>query len=702
MKLRTLFVTCISAICAAALGIGVLLVLEQRERRADHAAAAAALTAVEAAGAAAQTITDERGPYNVVLAQETTTPADVEMLRSLRGKTDNGIALARETALAAGYATAADEMVAIGRALAALRARIDDELAKPKASRQAGFARERQDIFLGFYAQIDRAFEPLRRGAVRSDGRVATLLDIAATAWSMRDYAGRRGTLNIETIESGKPIRLEALERFAAIVAIVESAYQQIEAATRLLGDPPRLTQALASVKSKYLGDSYAVYDAIMTAGRADGRYPFDVPEYRRRHVAGLESIVTIRDAAFAEAHAVLDGQIAAADRQIAWAIAAVLAALLAAAGVAWLLSRRVVSPIITLTATVGALARHNLDCTIPHAGRRDELGEIARAMEVFREKMVGADALAARQQAEQAAKQRRQAALERHTQEFGTSVSGVMASLGSSAEEMRRAAEAMASVAGTVDADAHDTATGAAKSSSDLTAVAAAVEELTATVGEISRQVAASGEIARQAVQRSDVSHATMQTLSGAAARIGDVVQLISDIASQTNLLALNATIEAARAGDAGKGFAVVAGEVKALAGQTAKATAEIGAQIDTIRSATADAVSATSEISGIIRRIDEVSVAISTAVEEQSVTTREIAASVKAVAGSTAHTADAMKHVVDIAENARTTSKDVLAGASGIGREAEALRQEVDRFLAAIRSDTGEQRRGDVATAG
>ena len=152
------------------------------------------------------------------------------------------------------------------------------------------------------------------------------------------------------------------------------------------------------------------------------------------------------------------------------------------------------------------------------------------------------------------------------------------------------------------------------------------------------------------------------MQGLSEATARIGDVVHLISDIASQTNLLALNATIEAARAGEAGKGFAVVAGEVKALAAQTAKATAEIGSQIDTVRTATSDAVTAMAEIGGIIGKINEVSAAIAAAVEEQNATTHEIAASVQAVSNATAGTAQAMEHVVPVADDAGTASRDVL----------------------------------------
>jgi methyl-accepting chemotaxis protein len=175
---------------------------------------------------------------------------------------------------------------------------------------------------------------------------------------------------------------------------------------------------------------------------------------------------------------------------------------------------------------------------------------------------------------------------------------------------------------------------------------------------------------------------------------RIWDVVHLISDIASQTNLLALNATIEAARAGEAGKGFAVVAGEVKSLASQTGKATAEIGGQIDAVRAATAEAVAAMTEIDSIIGKLNEVSAAISAAVEEQSTTTREISHRVQAVSAATAGTAQAMVQVVDAAESAGNVSRDVEAGASAIGKESETLRIEVDQFLAAIRSDSDERR--------
>ncbi len=373
--------------------------------------------------------------------------------------------------------------------------------------------------------------------------------------------------------------------------------------------------------------------------------------------------------------------------------VAGVLAILLSvAAGVFF--GRRVSRPIRRMTSVMRTLAAGTLSVEVPDTGRHDETGDMARAVEVFKQHAIEVERLAAEQNAG-AARERRRAAMEQHTQEFGASISGVMASLATSAEGMRRAAAAMTEAANAVHGEASGTAEGAAQSSQDLTSVAAAIEQLTTSVDEISRQVAAAADVARQAVRRAAASRGTMQGLVEATSRIGDVVQLISNIAGQTNLLALNATIEAARAGEAGKGFAVVAGEVKVLAAQTAKATAEIVSQIETVRGATGDAVAAMSEIGGIIGKMDEVSAAISAAVEEQGLTTREIASRVQAVSAATGRTAQAMTHVVEIAGNAGRASGDVLAGAAGIGHEAETLQAEVDHFMTAVRDETGERRR-------
>ena len=375
----------------------------------------------------------------------------------------------------------------------------------------------------------------------------------------------------------------------------------------------------------------------------------------------------------------------------------ATLAGIGVVAGVALalIIARGITVPLGRMTSAMSKLAEGDKTIDIPARDNTDEIGDMARAVEVFRQNAITADRLAAEQEAARTARARRQDAMDRHTKEFGDTMTGVMASLAGSVDGLRRASDAMSEAAQAVHQQASGTADGASKSSQDLTAVAAAVEELTASVEEITRQVATAATVARQAVDRAESSRGTMQSLSEATARIGDVVHLISDIAGQTNLLALNATIEAARAGEAGKGFAVVAGEVKALAAQTAKATAEIGSQIDTVRGATGDAVSAMTEIGGIIGKMDEVAAAISAAVEQQSATTREIASSIQAVSGATAQTAQAMSHVVEVADSAGTASHEVQTGASEIGHQANTLRGKVDAFLTAVRSDSGERRR-------
>jgi PAS domain S-box-containing protein len=291
-------------------------------------------------------------------------------------------------------------------------------------------------------------------------------------------------------------------------------------------------------------------------------------------------------------------------------------------------------------------------------------------------------------------ADRRRQAALDRHTQDFGSAIAGVMTSLAESAEKMRQAAQVMAQAAGGVREQADVTAGDARISADQLTSVAAAVEQMTSSVAEILRQVATAAQVTRDAVGRADTSQSKIKGLGEATARIGDVVRLISDIAGQTNLLALNATIEAARAGDAGKGFAVVAGEVKALATQTANATHEISNQIEAVRTATGASIEAMAEVTTIIGRLDEVTAVIAAAVEQQSATTREIASKVQSVTAAAAGTADAMKQVVTVSERAGTASEEVLTTADGIRQEAARLHTEVEQFLASVRDETGERR--------
>jgi methyl-accepting chemotaxis protein len=476
----------------------------------------------------------------------------------------------------------------------------------------------------------------------------------------------------------------------AAIDGLVRAAGTDVKALA------PPVQAALAAYAASF--DAYAaavpkierVFEQEMTPRAAAMTQQLDVTEESLKQAFAASNIATEEIIASAS----LAQEILAA------------VALLIGVALAVIIGHGIVRPLNTMTTAMAKLAGGDKTIDIPARDNTDEIGDMARAVEVFKNNAIEADRLAAEEEAARALRARRQDALAEHTKEFGMTIATVMASLSGSADRMRRAAEGMAEAATGVHDQASGTSEGANKSSQDLTAVAAAVEELTASVGEISRQIAAAAVVARQAVQRAESSQGTMQGLADATARIGDVVHLISDIASQTNLLALNATIEAARAGEAGRGFAVVAGEVKALAAQTAKATSEIGSQIEMVRGSTGDAVTAMTEIGNIIGKMDEVTAAISAAVEQQSATTRGIASSVEAVSGATAQTAQSMERVVGAAVSAGAASREVLAGAAGIGSEAEILQGKVEAFLLAVRNDNEERRRhervaGNNATA-
>ncbi len=340
-------------------------------------------------------------------------------------------------------------------------------------------------------------------------------------------------------------------------------------------------------------------------------------------------------------------------------------------------------------------LAEHDLKVEVDGLTRGDEVGGMARAVQVFKDNMIQADVLTAASAKEQAARDRRQAAMDTHTQDFGTSISGVMASLGQSADKMLATAGAMSEAAIRTRDHTSGAVEGANASARDLNSVAVAAEQMTASIREISRQVGHVTSAVRSAVELASETDAKVTGLATTADRIGDVVRLISDIAGQTNLLALNATIEAARAGEAGKGFAVVASEVKALATQTAHATDQIGTQIVAIRGATDAAVGAVRQVSVAISQVESVATAIAAAVEQQAAATGEISGSVQNVTMATTTSAQAMDQVLAVAEQTDTASRSVLTAADEVGQTANTLRVEVNDFLAAMkRSDNSDRR--------
>jgi len=461
---------------------------------------------------------------------------------------------------------------------------------------------------------------------------------------------------DIDSAVEGNPDKSVARSVSSLVAAVTQTSKQVLPA----LADPGKAADAHAATRP--------LLDALIAVGTADAG---EVEHLLNERISGL-SAAEMTNAAVAS-------------------MLFLMAVLYAFAVV----QRGAIDPLRGLTSSMLRLAEHDVTVEIGGLSRNDEVGSMARAVQVFRDNMIEADALTAARAGEQELRERRRAAMEQHTQDFGTSISGVMTSLASAAEGMRQAATAMSRTANAVHVQAAGTAEEANRSSQDLTSVAAAVEQMTASIAEIARQVAAAAEVAREAVSQAETGRGTIKLLADSMSRVENVVGLIADIAGQTNLLALNATIEAARAGEAGKGFAVVAGEVKALAGQTTRATAEISGQIGAIQSATTNAVAIMDTIGTVIGRMEHVSAAIAAAVEEQSVTTREIAASVQAVTGAIGGVSHAMNEVVGNTDESEKVGRTVTAGADEIASQANMLRVEVDEFLTAVQIDDAEKRR-------
>jgi len=375
-------------------------------------------------------------------------------------------------------------------------------------------------------------------------------------------------------------------------------------------------------------------------------------------------------------------------DNDIKIVLSSLLLTIIIAIGAAVFLVRGVSAGIKSIVAPMQALGNGDLTAQVPHQGEKTEIGAMAEALQVFKQ------ALIAKKAADEAAARDADAKIERGrrvdniTRDFESLIGEIVATVSSASTQLEASAGTLTTTAERAQQLTTTVAAASEEASTNVRSVASATEEMASSINEIGRQVQDSARMAGEAVDQARKTNDRVSELSKAAARIGDVVELINTIAGQTNLLALNATIEAARAGEAGRGFAVVASEVKALAEQTAKATGEIGQQITGIQTATQDSVNAIKEIGGTIEKLCEISSTIASAVEEQGAATQEISRNVQQAAHGTQQVSANISDVQRGASETGSASSQVLSAAQSLSGDSNRLKLEVGKFLNSVRA--------------
>jgi methyl-accepting chemotaxis protein len=585
-------------------------------------------------------------------------------------------------------ATLLPELNRLLKSIAALQAESWEALKKPKAERREALAKEYMADGTALLETLDKLSSRLAATVKLSDPFVDQMMGVKQLAWTVRNAGGDASLLVSNGIAAGK-VAPDSAQKYAGFVGGIQAVWSTLEDATAGVQLPAKLVATIAAAKKAYFAKDYlAMRDRLLKAVQAGEKPELTANQWAPITIARLASVLAVAEVALEAAKEHAETQKASAMRELAVELTLLTISIALAIGGMLAVSRRMIAPLRQIQDAMLKVAAGDLTAEASFPGRRDEIGALAAALGTFKQNAAEKARIETEQRERHARSSARQQAVDGHIASFETQVRAALDALGQAAAHMRATSDGMSHTAAQSNEAVKAVAGAAADASNNVQTVAAASEELSASIAEISRQVATAASTAGRAVEETLQTDSTVQGLADTAAKIGDVVKLISDIAGQTNLLALNATIEAARAGEAGKGFAVVASEVKSLANQTASATEEITAQIAAIQAVTKDAVEAIKRIGGTIGEVSTIATSIAAAVEEQGAATQEITRNTQLTAKRTTDVSGYVAGVTAAADATGQAAKGVESAAAALGNQATALGSQVTAFLGHIRA--------------
>jgi len=585
-------------------------------------------------------------------------------------------------------ATPTARLVAAHDAVVAMRPKVDAAIHQAKAARDAGVVQDWPKLSQAYLDAILGVSDPLEASLKLVDPVVDHFLGVKRAAWATRLNLGLASLKTQGAVAAGQGLTAAEALGWYQDMARAEASWVFVTDAAARKDAPRSLVDAVAKANGNFTGPVADQVKALVVALAANQPSPIPIDDLRKLNTDYTGYAVDVLNAGLDQMVARADDEAGRATRNLMLdGLLLLIAIALSVAG--FLIVRgRVSAPILQLTATIGRLAQQDFAVEIPPKTRDDEIGRMQEALIVLRENGRQHERAVAARIEEQAASAKRAETVDDLCRGFDGQVGASLASVGQATARLMAASNAMIEAAGRSASETGTVAAAAHEASVGVNTVAAAAEELSASISEISRQMSQSTAISNDAMEKAAKTDATIAGLATASQKIGEIVTLISNIASQTNLLALNATIEAARAGEAGKGFAVVASEVKNLANQTATATQDITQQITQIQDMTQAAVEGVRAISSVIREMGGITTGIAAAVEQQGAATSEIARNVQEVAMAANQISASITDVSSAVDQSSEVAREVRAAAEVMSAEGEVLKGDVAGFLGGIRT--------------